>query len=155
MSQGTTTPQQGEPTRAPVKPQPGAGDAKPGTTDLPGPSKAETPAKPAEASKTGLEADADSGLLTIQVSDEAKVFINGHETHSQGTRRQYLSTGLVPGKVYPYAVTVMIPRASEGTGDGAAPQWDTRVETVYLKAGERLSLNFDRSMSPILVASGL
>ena len=124
---------------------------------MPGPSnKTETPAKPAapEANKTGVEAALDSGLLTIQVPDGAKVFINGYETRSQGTRRQYASAGLVPGKVYPYAVTVMIPRASPGAADSTVPQWDTQVETVFLKAGDRLSLNFDGAMKTVLVASG-
>jgi uncharacterized protein (TIGR03000 family) len=153
--QDATMQQQSEPTRAPLKPQPGAGEPKPsGSTDLPGPGKADTPTKPAAPeAKTGLQAS-DSGVLTIQVPEGAKVFINGLETRSQGTRRQYLSAGLVPGKVYPYAVTVMIPRASQGAVDSATPQLETRVETVYLKAGEHLSLNFDRSMKTVLVAGG-
>jgi uncharacterized protein (TIGR03000 family) len=159
----TTTPQPAEPTRAPAKPQPsagdvkpGAGDAKPGTLDLPGPSKPEVPARPTtmpEANNADVQSSSASGMLTIQVPEGSKVLVNGYETHSQGIRRQYLSSGLVPGKVYPYAVTVMIPRASDGAGNNAAAKWDTKVETVYLKAGDRLSLNFDASMKTILASS--
>jgi len=157
VSQGTAPRQPTEktPTLAPQKSPEGAGKAPtpPDTGNLPGPGGTESQPKPSAASpnKATLSSPGADGILTLQVPAEAKVFINGHETRSQGTRREYVSAGLVPGKLYPYAVTVMTPRASQA---GAQPQWDSRVETVYLKAGEDLSLNFNRTTNHALVARG-
>jgi len=76
---------------------------------------------------------ATSGLLTIYVPYEAKVTINGLETKSTGSRREYVSHGLKPGYTYEYTVRAEIVR------DGK-PLSDER--TVVLTAGERDAVAF-------------
>jgi len=75
----------------------------------------------------------DSGLLTLYVPYDAKVFINGLETRTPGSRRQYVSYGLLPGYRYKYEVRVEIVR------DGKILE-DTKV--VYLTAGSKEALAF-------------
>ncbi len=141
MTQGAAS-QPAGPTLAPKKPQSGT-EAQPDSTGPAGKSGVPSP------DKTGLQMTSDRGVLTINVPAGAKVFINGHETRSQGARRQYVSTGLVPGKVYPYAVTVMVPRTTQAA---VGPQWETRVKTAYLRAGEQISMSFDRTVGDVLMA---
>jgi uncharacterized protein (TIGR03000 family) len=106
-----------------------------------------------EPAKGTTGARSDRGLLTIQVPAGARVFINDYETRSQGTRRQYVSTGLLAGNLYPYTIRVTAPRLSPTSAQaGTGPQWQTRVETVYLKAGDHLSLDFQRGAERVLVA---
>ena len=140
-------PSQSEPQLAPPKKEAGGGDLRPVPAGPEGKSAVPDPGK------SSTEARSDRGLLTIRVPAGAKVFINGYETRSQGTHRQYVSTGLAAGNLYPYAITVMVPRAPQTTSQTVAgPQWDTRVETVYLKAGEHLSVDFERAAERVLVA---
>jgi len=73
-------------------------------------------------------------LLTVEVPAEAKVLINGHATQSTGTVRNYVSYGLNEGNLYPYTVTVLVPR--EG---GEAIRL---AKTVYAKAGDDHRLAF-------------
>jgi len=146
VTQGAAS-EHGGPHLAPPKKEAGAGEVKPVPAGPEG--KSAIPEPP----KGSTEAQSDRGLLTIRVPAGAKVFINGSETHSQGTRRQYVSTGLAAGNLYPYAITVMVPRATQASAQtGAGPQWDTRVETVYLKAGEHLSVDFERAAERVLMA---
>jgi uncharacterized protein (TIGR03000 family) len=62
------------------------------------------------------------------------VFINGRETTSTGSRRQYVSRGLTGGYEYDYHVRV----ESEQNG-----QTVTRTESVKLKAGDSEQLAFN------------
>jgi len=71
---------------------------------------------------------ADSGLLTVVVPFEAKVFINGMETKSTGSRRQFVSYGLKPGYSYRYDIRVELVR------DG---KLEVATMTKVLKAGSR------------------
>ncbi|MGB7348163.1 MAG: TIGR03000 domain-containing protein [Pirellulaceae bacterium] len=58
-----------------------------------------------EVRKTAI--DADAALLTVAVpNDSAKVTVNGHETKSSGSVRQFMSRGLEDGFVYTYVVKV-------------------------------------------------
>jgi hypothetical protein len=105
-----------------------------------------------------LPTEAKSGLLTIFVSPEAKVFINGQQTRSTASHRQYVSFGLEDGKTYPYTISVLMPtkpqaatgQSAEGTSerqrqDARAGVWMSR--TVYLKAGNRLDVTFPDDMT--------
>lgn len=76
---------------------------------------------------------ATSGLLTIYVPYEAKVTINGLDTKSTGSRREYVSYGLKPGYTYEYTIRAEIVR------DGK-PLSDER--TVVLTAGARNAVAF-------------
>jgi len=122
-------PQQPTPTPAPPPPSPPREPSTP-TPALPPPPGAE-PTAPAKPTADILGADA--GLLTILVPQNAKVFINGHETKSKGERRLYVSYGLKAGSSYNYEIQVLAIR------DGK-PVEETR--TVTLTAGQRTSVAF-------------
>lgn len=87
-------------------------------------------AEPAVKPTTSILAP-DSALLTVIVPADAKVFVNGYETKSQGERRQYVSHGLQAGSSYNYQVRVVASR------DGK-PVEESR--TVTLTAGQRSSV---------------
>lgn len=126
------------PVCAPVTPAPGAGQ-----TPTPAPSKPAPELPPEEpkptlpqtpAPQTLLPTQSNSGLLTILVPAEAKVLINGLETRSTGSRRQYVSYGLKPGYTYKYEIRAQTAR------DGKLVE-DTR--TVFLTAGARQNVVFN------------
>jgi uncharacterized protein (TIGR03000 family) len=75
----------------------------------------------------------DSGVLTVWVPDDAKVTVNGRETPSTGSRRQFISYGLKAGFSYKYVVRAEVVRNGQ-------PQTDTRE--VTLTAGERTTVAF-------------
>ncbi len=111
------------PTPAPALPENPAGTAPP----VPG---AAAPGPHADAAPGA----AGSGQLTIVVPADAKVFINGHQTRSVGTQRQYVSYGLESGLTYRYEVRAEVVR------DGKTVE-DTRE--VFLTAGSREGVAFD------------
>ena len=59
--------------------------------------------------QTDLPGRADSGMLTLHVPSQAKVYVNGQETRSIGSQREYVSFGLEKGKTYPYSIKVATP----------------------------------------------
>lgn len=77
-----------------------------------------------------------SGLLTIWVPEDAKVFVNGYETKSTGAQRRYVSHGLKGGLTYKYEVRAQVVR------DGKTLE---EVRNVYLTSGARegIAINFD------------
>jgi uncharacterized protein (TIGR03000 family) len=72
--------------------------------------------------------------LTLVVPADAKVFINGRQTRSMGTHREYVSYGLEIGLTYRYEVRAEVVR------DGKTIE-DTRE--VFLTAGSREDVAFD------------
>lgn len=118
------------PTPKPVAPEPPAklpGPEAPSftpapDTSLPGPGQGQI-----EPTRS------DSGLLTIYVPYDAKVFINGLETRTPGSRRQYVSYGLLPGYRYKYEVRAEVVR------DGKILE-ETKV--IYLTAASKEALAF-------------
>ncbi len=106
-------------TPAPAIPAPAtpAPPSLPGT--LPGP-------------KTSTTID-NSGVLTVWVPFDAKVTVNGRETSSTGSRRQFISYGLQPGFSYRYVVRAEVVRNGQ-------PQTDTRE--VSLTAGQITAVAF-------------
>ncbi len=88
-----------------------------------------TPAAP----KTSDLSTETSGSLTVWVPFDAKVTVNGRETHSTGSRRQYVSHGLTAGLAYKYVVHAEVVR------DGQVVE-DTR--TVTLRAGDITAVAF-------------
>jgi uncharacterized protein (TIGR03000 family) len=101
------------------------------------------PAEPAAPKTTGTSS-AESGFLTIWVPYDAKVTVNGMETKSKGSRRQFVSFGLKPGFSYKYEVKAQVIR------DGQV-QEDTR--TVILTAGEISAVAFGFNVQAQQVAS--
>ena len=79
-------------------------------------------------------ARADSGVLTVNVPADAKVFVNGNQTSSAGARRHYVSRGLQGGYKYAYEVRAEVVR------DGRTIE---ETKTIELRAGENSRLAFD------------
>ncbi len=72
-------------------------------------------------------------MLTVWVPYDAKVTVNGRETRSTGSRRQFISYGLKPGFSYKYVIRAEVVRNGQ-------PQTDTRE--VTLTAGEITAVAF-------------
>jgi uncharacterized protein (TIGR03000 family) len=77
--------------------------------------------------------DIGDAKLTVSVPSDAQVFINGTRTSSTGDRRQYVSTGLVPGNRYGYVVRVQAVRNGQTL---------EATREVALAAGEQRQLSF-------------
>jgi uncharacterized protein (TIGR03000 family) len=71
--------------------------------------------------------------LTVWVPFDAKVTVNGRETSSTGSRRQFISYGLKPGFSYKYVVQAEVVRNGQ-------TQTDTR--DVTLTPGQITSVAF-------------
>jgi uncharacterized protein (TIGR03000 family) len=110
-----------EPTM-PMEPAPG-GAAPAAPSPQPEPAMPKTSASPAE----------ESGSLTIWVPFDAKVTVNGLETRSTGSRRQFVSYGLKPGFSYKYEVRAQVVR------DGKTQEEN---RTVVLTAGQITAVAF-------------
>lgn len=128
--------------------QPMVAPAQQPATDTPaGPVPAGADALPsydAPSATGGIDMDAtmlptrqNSGLLTVWVPAKSKVFINGKETSTQGSRRRYVSYGLQPGLTYKFEVRAELVR------DGMIAE---ETKTVYLNAGasEGVAFGFNR-----------
>ena len=74
-----------------------------------------------------------SGLLTIYVPYDAKVTVNGLQTRSKGSRREYVSYGLKPGFAYKYEIR------AKAVYQGRPVE---EVHTVTLIAGDRKAVAF-------------
>ncbi len=72
-------------------------------------------------------------MLTVWVPYDAKVTVNGRETQSTGSRRQFISYGLRPGFSYRYVIRAEVVRNGQ-------PQMDTRE--VTLTAGQITAVAF-------------
>jgi uncharacterized protein (TIGR03000 family) len=83
---------------------------------------------------TPPSARADSGVLTVSVPADARVFVNGKATSSTGAVRHYVSRGLRNGYKYAYEVRVEMVRDGRTIED---------VKTIELRAGETNYLAFD------------
>jgi uncharacterized protein (TIGR03000 family) len=94
--------------------------------------------------KTSGTTAENSGVLTVWVPDDAKVMVNGLETRSSGSRRQFVSYDLKPGFSYKYVVRAQVVRNGQ-------VQEDTR--TVVLTAGQITAVAFGFNMSTQQVAS--
>ncbi len=73
-------------------------------------------------------------LLSIRVPPEAIVKINGVQTNQNGPRREFMSSGLLPGRTYTFVV------AARWTGpNGKAVELEQRVP---VQGGERRNIDF-------------
>jgi uncharacterized protein (TIGR03000 family) len=133
MTEGTLVPNGKTPTPAkkPVIEPPAQLPVEP-TPTLPGPPSASPP-------KTTDVSPDSSGVLTVWVPVDAKVTINGLETRSKGSRRQFISYGLQPGMNYKYVIKAEVVR------NGMAVE-DTR--SVTLTAGQTTAVAFGFNTAP-------
>jgi uncharacterized protein (TIGR03000 family) len=79
--------------------------------------------------------------LIVRVPDGATVWVNGAKTNQTGVRREFVSTGLTPGRTYTFLV-----RAQWADGRGIVTDRD-RVVTV--QAGERRAIDFGLTALPL------
>jgi uncharacterized protein (TIGR03000 family) len=85
-----------------------------------------------------------SGLVSVSVPADAKVWVNGKFTTSIGTDRQYISHGLEAGATYQYIVKVEVVRNGEAKSE---------TKTVTLQAGATSSLAFKFAEADTKVAT--
>jgi len=74
------------------------------------------------------------GLLSVNVPDDAKIYVNGQVTSSLGELRQYVSRDLAAGFNYSYEVRAEVVR------DGRTVE---QVKKIDVRAGETANLAFD------------
>jgi uncharacterized protein (TIGR03000 family) len=73
-------------------------------------------------------------LLNILVPPEAAVWVNGQPTRQLGPRREYMSSGLAPGRTYTYTV-----RARWTAPGGSIVDQERRIT---VQGGERRTVDF-------------
>src|SRR5262249_27822524 len=74
------------------------------------------------------------GLLSVNVPEDAKIYVNGQATTSTGESRQYVSPDLASGFNYDYEVRAEVVR------DGRTVE---QVKKIDVRAGETANLAFD------------
>ena len=74
------------------------------------------------------------GLLSVNVPEDAKIYVNGQATSSTGDLRQYVSRDLAAGYNYSYEVRAEVVR------DGRTVE---QVKKIDLRAGETANVAFD------------
>ena len=92
------------------------------------------PMAPAPAPGTTTSNTRADGLLSVNVPQDAKVFVNGQATTSTGENRQYVSRDLNTGFNYTYEVRAELVR------DGRTVE---QVKKIDVRAGETANLAFD------------
>lgn len=103
---------------APTPTQPSQVQPAPSPAELPSPTPGASPfSEPAPTPNRGVNPTSyvvpsrdGSGLITVYVPAEAKVFVNGRQTKSNGTRREYVSYGLQDGLQYRYTILAQVER---------------------------------------------
>lgn len=93
---------------------------------------------------SGYRAPRDGVLLSIDVPEDARVYVDGTLTKTAGTHRQYICSGLLPGNSYAYQVRAVVTRNGKEVSD-------TRV--VRFRAGETRDLAFDLVGHPAAVVA--
>jgi uncharacterized protein (TIGR03000 family) len=118
-------------------PAPGSGttEEKPSAGEGTEPGSADAP----PSGPTTFDVRQGSGVLSVRVPADAKVLVNGRETKSTGSHREYVSYGLRPGFAYKYEIRARMVRNGRLVED---------VRTVYLTAGGRqeVALDFRRGL---------
>jgi uncharacterized protein (TIGR03000 family) len=119
-----------------MPPEPEAPVAPAGTSPAPA-----APVPPERSPTAGIIPDSEGtrGLIGVSVPAEARVFINGLETKSRGSYREYVSYGLKSGFTYKYEIRAEIARQGRLVED---------TRTVYLTAGARKQVAFHLEAEP-------
>jgi uncharacterized protein (TIGR03000 family) len=112
------------PPACPVPAATPAGVAQTGATAEPAPPPPGTPVRLTDGDV----------LLSIRVPPDATVRINGVQTSQRGPRREFISSGLAPGRTYTFVVT-----ASWNDPGG---QTVNREQRISVQGGERRNVNF-------------
>lgn len=91
------------------------------------------PLEPVRPNSSYVPKPGNSGLISVWVPFDAKVTVNGYPTESTGSRRQFVSYGLLPGYSYKYEIRAQLIRDGKIIED---------VRTVTLTAGQDTSVAF-------------
>lgn len=83
-------------------------------------------------------ASSNDGLLAIDLPADAKVYVNGTETRTPGTHREYVSRGLERNTDYSYDIRAVVVR------DGKSLE-ETRKVTVRAGKATRIAFDFQKS----------
>ena len=86
-------------------------------------------------------APADGALLVVEVPEQATVFINGKETTTTGTVRNFISRGLTTDKKHTYVVRMVVEKEGKPT---------EKTKTVALAVGQRETVSFTAEAKPPL-----
>lgn len=131
----------------PAAPAPGPSRSIEEEFNLPLEKSPTTPKKSSNPSTSDEKTRGQSGLLSVHVPAAAKVYINGRETRTVGTRREYVSLGLKEGKIYPYTVRALVlASGSDGQSDSQGRHWVWITKTAYLKAGDSVGVTFSENL---------
>jgi len=93
------------------------------------------------------------------VPADAKVFVNGKETTSTGSRREYVSYGLKPGYTYRYEVKAQVVRKQQPSDtsdillENAPEVLMEETHYVTLTAGDNKGLAFSKLLPQTAVAA--
>lgn len=87
-----------------------------------------------------------NAILTVQVPQNTKIYVNGVPTKSTGSMRRYVSRNLTRGFDYTYEVR------AESIANG---QRSVQTKTVHLRAGQMAELAFDAASSSSTVETAL
>ena len=81
-------------------------------------------------------------MLTVTLPEDAKVYVNGKLTKSQGGERHYISRGLTAGNAYTYEVKAVVEREGREIEE---------VKTVKLHAGDitEIAMEVQEIINPI------
>lgn len=132
------TPSPPSPSALPTVPKPEPDTSVPSKPALPGPFRG-TSFRPGAASN--------AGLLTVHVPTDAEVYINGDPTRSTGSRREYVSFGLEPGKLYRYEIKALVACTPYMATDGKLilPDGTTilpdKDQTIIYPDGKRVTID--------------
>ncbi len=104
---------------------------------IPGPTEGMIPPTgPVDSNKPAVDEDGNSvgtadAILNVSLPIDAKVYVNGKLTRTQGEQRQFVSRALQAGRNYTYEVQAVL----EGRG--------VMTRIVDLRAGESKTIDFD------------
>jgi uncharacterized protein (TIGR03000 family) len=87
---------------------------------------------------------ADAAQLTVVVSEDTQVFVNGMLTTTRGVERRYVSYGPKPGLHYTYEIRAVVTRDGESYSE---------VQVVRVRVGEARDLAFDFASQPQAVVA--
>ena len=131
----------------PAAPAPGPSRSIEEEFNLPLEKSPTTPKKSSNPSTSDEKTRGQSGLLSVHVPAAAKVYINGRETRTVGTHREYVSLGLKEGKIYPYTVRALVLASGyDGQSDSQGRRWVWITKTAYLKAGDSVGVTFSENL---------
>ncbi len=91
-------------------------------------------AAPEPAPVQGTQASRGTAVLAVDVPADAKIYVNGNQTTTEGSHRVYRSSGLVSGQTYKYEVRAVVDR------DGKRQEL---TKSVKLTANSEAKISFE------------